>query len=459
MTQHRSRARVWAVVATVAVSLVVGGTASAGKGGQSGKPPKNTTTTTAPVTTTTAPPTTTTTTVPVTTTSTTTTSTTTTSTTTTSTTSTTTTTVPATDRWIVTVGDSAISGEAGRWAGNTNGEPWRHDTGADAYFDNATNTAETTPGCHRSASAEAHIGVVKSLNLACSGARTATRTSGDFKPGLDWYDDGTRSSQVVQLQEFASSHDVDAVTVLIGANDFGFADIVQQCVSNWLTSPNWWKNYCSDDSSVTSRFTAAAIDARTDEVAVAISNVALAMSNAGYGESDYTVIVQTYWSPIPRGAQFRYPESSYVRQSTGGCGFWNRDADWANDVAVVAMNRALTEGAARSGIGNYVVLDMVGSLDGHRLCEQGVGLLEEVGISDWTQPGAADRTEWVNHIRTLTTVGGPYEVQESIHSSYWGQLAMRNCLRQAYDDGAPSGGACRSTGGLNALGEPNMTLD
>src|ERR1700690_4399811 len=41
--------------------------------------------------------------------------------------------------WIVSVGDSAISGEAGRWAGNTNGKPKKIDAlGRTAYFDNAT---------------------------------------------------------------------------------------------------------------------------------------------------------------------------------------------------------------------------------------------------------------------------------------------------------------------------------
>ena len=37
------------------------------------------------------------------------------------------------------------------------------------------------------------------------------------------------------------------------------ADIVQRCVTNWASSPAWWKNYCSDDSDMTSRFTAARI--------------------------------------------------------------------------------------------------------------------------------------------------------------------------------------------------------
>jgi hypothetical protein len=358
--------------------------------------------------------------------------------------------------WLVTMGDSAISGEAGRWAGNTNGSSSSHDTGADAYFDDASGTAETTPGCHRSKSAEVHIGGdVRTLNLACSGARTATRSGGDFKPGFDWYDASDGQSQVVRLRDFvAAGNDVDAVVILIGANDFGFADIVQRCVTNWLTSPWWWKNYCSDDSSVTGRFTAAAVEQRTEDVAGAIDNVVVAME----GDDDWTLIVQTYWSPIPRGSDIRYGERGWSRQSTGGCGIWNRDANWANDVAVTSMNQALVDGLARSTATDSVILDMSQALNGHRLCERGVGLLEEVGLDHWTEAGAADLTEWVSPIRTLTTIFGPYELQEGLHASHWGQLAMRNCLRRAYGDGEVRGGTCVGTGGVNELGEPEMVL-
>ena len=361
--------------------------------------------------------------------------------------------------WVVTLGDSAISGEAGRWAGNTNQASSKHDTGADAYFDNATHNAETTPGCHRSKAAQAHIGGgFSSLNLACSGARTYTQTGTNFKPGLDWYNGPAGKSQVVQLQEFAATNKVEVVTVMIGANNFGFADIVQQCVLNWATSPSWWKNYCYDDSSVKSRFATSAIAARTAEVAGALTNVGAAMANAGYQPTDYEVIIQTYWSPVPRGTGIRYSESGYTRQSVGGCGMWNRDADWANDTAVTKINQALVNGAAASGLRNYVVLDLVQALNGHRLCEKGVGLLEEMGLPSWTAAGAADRTEWVSQIRTATTIIGPYQLQEGIHSSYWGQLAMRNCLRQAFNGGATRGGRCVSAGGVNANGEPNMVL-
>src|SRR6201991_4279097 len=101
---------------------------------------------------------------------------------------------------VVTVGDSAISGEAGRWAGNTNGSTSRTDAlGPTAYYDNATGTGEAIPGCHRSKSAEVHIGGgLTSVNLACSGARTYSRVSdGKFKPGLDFYDAGGNQGQAL----------------------------------------------------------------------------------------------------------------------------------------------------------------------------------------------------------------------------------------------------------------------
>ena len=76
-----------------------------------------------------------------------------------------------------------------------------------------------------------------------------------------------------------------------------------------------------------------------------------------------------------------------------------------------------------------------------------------------SRPGAVDNSEWVEQIRTVSTVFGPYYVQESLHPNYWGQLALRNCVRQAYNGGAVQGGTCTRTGnGLTAAGEPVMGL-
>ncbi len=372
--------------------------------------------------------------------------------------------LPSGSPWIVSIGDSAISGEAGRWAGNTNNSSTLVDAlGSTAYNDNATKTAEQIAGCHRSRAAEVHIGGgVNSLNLACSGARTYTQTpdGGDFKPGIDFYSDAEgRVGQARALQSFATSNRVKAVTLLIGANNYHFADLVQTCVTNWYLSPSWWPNYCHDDADIAANFTPSNVSAQTAAIAGAIQNVNTAMANAGYASSDWTLILQTYSSPIPRGSQFRYPQTGLTRQTVGGCGVWNSDADWANDTVVATLNSSVRNGATASGLTNIKILDATNALVGRRLCENTVGLLEEKNVTSWTAKGAVDKTEWVSQIRTTSTIGSAYQLQEDAHPSYWGQLALRNCLRQAYNGGTPKGGTCTiARTGLTRLGEPQMAL-
>ncbi|WP_208008534.1 hypothetical protein [Agromyces protaetiae] len=370
---------------------------------------------------------------------------------------------PGGDAYVVSLGDSYIAGEAGRWAGNSNkGEKYIDALGSSAYFDNATNNAEQITRCHRSKSAEIFLGDgVNGVNLSCSGARTATFTdsNGNFKPGLDFYSSGSNQGQALALQNFAATHRVTMVVVSIGGNDFAFKDIVTSCVADFLASPSWWKDYCSDDSSVVKNFTAANIATQTANVAQALKNVRQAMVTAGYADSEYKIVVQNYMSPIPTASGFRYSQSGYTRQSTGGCGFWDGDADWANNTALVAINGAVRNGVTQSGLTNVVTLDLASAFNGHRLCEKGVGLIEETGVGSWSAPGAVDKSEWINQIRTVSTATTNYYIQESIHPNYWGQLALRNCVRQAYNNGAIRGGTCNISGaGLNALGEPNMAL-
>ena len=357
---------------------------------------------------------------------------------------------------VVAVGDSAISGEAGRWAGNTNLSPSRVDAlGSTAYHD--VPGRESIPGCHRSKAAEIHIGGVESANLACSGARTYTqpyRSGADFKPGLDFYDDGAgHVGQALALERYARTRRVRMVVALISANNFGFADVVTTCVANWLTSPSWWKNFCHDDAGIRNRFTDAYIAQQRDAVIGAFANLRTAMANAGYAPADYALVAQTYSSPVPRGSGFRYRETGFTRQTIGGCGVWNRDADWANDTMVTTLNeRVIKPAAAAHGL---PVLDARDALSGHRLCEGTVGLLEETGVPNWTAPGAADRSEWVSQIRTVTTLIPPYQLQEDLHPSYWGQLALRNCVRQVHRQSR--GGTCASEGGMDGA-EPDMVL-
>jgi hypothetical protein len=363
--------------------------------------------------------------------------------------------------YVASVGDSYISGEAGRWAGSSNVSSSYVDAlGSTAYYDNATNTAELIPNCHRSKSAEVFIGGgVNGVNFACSGAKTSTATGSDFKPGLDFYSSGANQGQALMLQNFAATHNVKMISLSIGGNNFNFASIIQTCITDWLTSPSWWPDYCNDDSSVTANFTAGNISTQTTAIKNGILNIRQAMTNAGYVDANYKIVVQDYESPIPNGSGFRYGETGYTRQNTGGCGFWNNDANWANATALPTINNAVKNAATATGLTNIKILELQSTFNGRRLCENTVGLLEEEGLTSWTQSGAVDNTEWVNQIRTVSTVFGPYQVQESLHPNYWGQLALRNCVRQAYNGGTIKGGTCSRTGtGLTGAGEPVMTV-
>jgi hypothetical protein len=369
--------------------------------------------------------------------------------------------VPAGGAWAVSLGDSYISGEAGRWAGNSDDSSQTDALGSSAYYD--AGTGESIVGCHRSKSAEITFGTISSKNLACSGAKTATSaysSGNDFKPGLDFYNDGAgHIGQALALQNFAAANRVSMVVVSIGGNDFNFGSIVQSCVEDFLTSPTWWKDYCQDDSSVTANFTSANISTVTTRIANALQNVNTALARDGYLTSDYSLVLQTYPSPLPNGSGIRYSESGYTRQSTGGCGFWNSDATWANTSALPTINSSVRNAAAQTGLPNIKIVDVSGLFNGRRLCETGVHMLSETSLASWRSPGAVDASEWIEQIRTLSTVFGPYYVQESLHPNYWGQLALRNCLRQAYNGGAIRGGTCtRTANGLNANGEPVVGL-
>jgi hypothetical protein len=304
--------------------------------------------------------------------------------------------------YVATLGDSYISGEAGRWAGNTNnGSSLIDALGSTAYYDNAGRTAEQIARCHRSWSASAYIGGgVGGVDLACSGATTATSTTSDgyFKPGLDFADLGSgKVGQARMLQTFATSHNVRMVVVSIGGNDFNFASVVQSCVTDFLASPSWWPDYCYDDASVKANFTSTNIAAVRAKIKNALLNVRQAMRNAGYADAGWTLVVQTYPSPIPAGAGFRYSQSGYTRQSTGGCGFWNKDADWANATALPTINGAVRGAVIDSGIAGAKILELQSAFNGrppvreHR--RPAAGRLGGEGLSSW-DGDCVSRTPW-----------------------------------------------------------------
>ena len=310
---------------------------------------------------------------------------------------------------VVTLGDSAISGEAGRWAGNTNMSAWRVDAlGSSAYWDTAN--GEAIKGCHRSKAAQAHIGNgVASLNLACSGARTSTGGTGsgeDFKPGIDFYSGPKGVGQALALQEYAKTHNVKTVVVMIGANNYGFAAIVERCVTNWVTSPSWWKNYCSDDSDIRrgSRRRGRRRRRRT-------SARRSSASPRPWG-TRATPRASTRSSPRPTGRRSRAGRRSATPRAAGRA---SRSAAAALEPRPQLGQRHrrrrdeqdAKNAAARPGLPNVKVLDLQNALDGRRLSRTRSGSSRRsASARGRSRARSTARSGW-RQIRTVTTLIRP----------------------------------------------------
>ncbi len=144
---------------------------------------------------------------------------------------------------IVSLGDSFISGEAGRWNGNSlnifgtrdgTDRAARCTLGIFCSYD-ATRVygSSYSNGCHRSDVAtikSAGISVNEKINLACSGARSvhiwrASQGGQSFKG---------EAPQADQLLTVAQQKNVKLVVLTISANDVSFSDHVINCTVSWI---------------------------------------------------------------------------------------------------------------------------------------------------------------------------------------------------------------------------------
>ena len=382
---------------------------------------------------------------------------------------------------VVSLGDSYISGEGGRWAGNNRdglGYLRMADTGADAYFPPGQ-SSEQIAGCHRSRSAE--IGIFNgqepgiSENLACSGATTSTVDEDPFKPGIDFYNHAGHLGQALMLEDYARTHDVRMVVLSIGGNDFKFSSVIKTCLADFLASTIFKHFYCHSESSVLNEVALPTVTQRVGDIYRAMQNVGEALGLDGYPRSHWKLVIQLYPAPLPAGGDIRYSESGYGRQVTGGCGVWNSDVDWARGTFLTTVNRAVLSAGheVESQLGpasdNLIYLQTDPTFSHHELCAKNLEQLTK----PYTTPGSAKVAEWFTQIRTVTTLGAhilsPYEIQESLHPDYWGQLAMRNCLRQLWNNSGVLNAAAGSywhcndmsgttSTGVDSQGEPLATL-
>ncbi|WP_374776538.1 GDSL-type esterase/lipase family protein [Streptomyces sp. NBC_01310] len=338
---------------------------------------------------------------------------------------------------VVSMGDSYISGEAGRWKGNTltnTGSRNGTDRGwvSGSTYDPGKVYGTTAGGCHRSDSAEVRsAGPIAdvAVNLACSGAVS----DNVFRASNGGVAFKGEAPQADQLAAVAASHNVKVIALSIGGNDLGFADIIKDCALDFVI----WNSYCYDNQQygVDQK-----IDAVMGKVGKSVDEVRAVMRAAGYADSSYRIVLQSYPSPIPRGAENRYTQSDWSRLNTGGCPFWNRDSDWARDSLVPQIAGRIKAVAADRGV---QFLDLRDMLQGREVCAKASKQVSS------TVPASAKTSEWARWIDNNESQG---LIQESMHPNYYGQLAAGRCLSLVVAQPAASGFSCKNTAGGDHTG-------
>ncbi|MFD8891701.1 GDSL-type esterase/lipase family protein [Streptomyces sp. NPDC059558] len=338
---------------------------------------------------------------------------------------------------VVSMGDSYISGEAGRWKGNSltnSGSRIGTDRGwvSGSTYDPGKVYGATAGGCHRSDSAEVRsAGPIAdvAVNLACSGAVS----DNVFRASNGGVSFKGEAPQADQLAAVAASHNVKVIALSIGGNDLGFADIIKDCALDFVI----WNSYCYDDQQygVDQK-----IDAVMGKVGKSVDEIRVVMRAAGYADSSYRIVLQSYPSPIPRGAENRYTQSDWSRLNTGGCPFWNRDSDWARDSLVPQIAGRIKQVAAAKGV---QFLDLRDMMQGREVCAKAS---KQVTTA---VPASARTSEWARWIDNNETQG---LIQESMHPNYFGQLAAGRCLALVVAQPASSGFSCKNTAGADQTG-------
>lgn len=328
---------------------------------------------------------------------------------------------------IVSLGDSFISGEGGRWVGNGGGGdraafacgPWaacRHDP------HRVYGTSEDN-GCHRSDVApilSAPIAVGEAVNLACSGARVENiwRVAAGGRPFRG------EPPQADQLAAMAGRDNIKLIVIAVGANDVGFGGLVIACALDWARSSPAYPRLCRR---LAQERLEAALPAMGRGLRRALRQVRAAMAGAGYRSRDYRLIAMGYASPFPSGGWIRYSQSGWSRLTEGGCPLWDADASWAAERATPSIIAAIRAAAAAV---DAEFLDLQHALDGHQLCDRRAH-----------PSGPPTRSEWV---RRLDFTQG--SVRESLHPNAYGQRAIGACIGLSY--ARPRGDyACRATPG------------
>lgn len=315
---------------------------------------------------------------------------------------------------IVSLGDSFISGEAGRWNGNAlnifgtrNGTDrassctwWGYCT-----YDAKRVYGNTHTGCDRSDVAtikSAGITVTEKINIACSGAKTNNiwRAS---QGGLAFKGEAPQADQLLTI---AQQKDVKLVVLTIMANDVGFADMVINCAAGWVLGAGTCNQ--TQQANVVAKMPAAQAGLRK-----AIDEIRAVMAAAGYSPSQWKFVIAGYSSPVPASANVRYAGDD--RWWDGGCPFYDADFNWAKNTVTPYIVDGMRSVATEKGV---QFLDVRDALNGHEACHKSSSLVGSGGPNPISH-------EWVRWVNTGCCQG---DAQESMHPNAYGQRALGKCV-------------------------------
>ena len=283
----------------------------------------------------------------------------------------------------VSLGDSFISGEGGRWSGNSNDGVDPDRDGTDRayrpawygwwYDYDAVYPGSYYNGCHRSDVSEIRSsgiggGSINLVNLACSGAETEHifRAAN----GGQWFKG--EAPQADQLAGLAATHDIELVVLSIGGNDLGFASVLTNCVTAFTTG-------AAPCGPTEQPKVEAALPVVMADVSKAIDEIRAALADAG--DTEYRFVLQSYPSPVARSSEADYNENTWERLHTGGCPFWDADLDFARDWVVPQIDAGLASVAAAQGV---EFLSLASAFDGKEVCGDNSRLV----TSDYDTPTA-----------------------------------------------------------------------
>ncbi|QGV78789.1 ricin-type beta-trefoil lectin domain protein [Streptomyces ficellus] len=280
---------------------------------------------------------------------------------------------------LISLGDSEISGEGiGTYEPPTNGP---------------------TNWCHRSPQAAIHrtgIPADVTYNVSCSGASTPNIRIGGSKQHAD---------ELVQSDNLAikaRNTRIKMVLLVAGANDdLQFGPVMTDCVLRFITfqgpcepkyAPGWQ----------------ARVDNLVPKVEQTIRDLRTVMTDAGYADGDYKLVVMGYPSPI--GPDFHDNPNFPGKIACGGLGY-DSDTVWGRNTAVPAFERGMRRAAANTGA---VYLDNSRLFHGHEVCMDDSwarGL-----YIDLSKPGLPDANS----------------VRQSFHPNAAGHAAFASCLTQLH---------------------------